>query len=200
MSVEVNDEVVTLTFVADTLTPVRAYAALRAAAGDSASFLLESVVGGERWGRYSILGYRPRREMTLQANGKWVDGASRPAAVEIGRPRPSRGGALALRAVAPRPRGRPTPRLASRAPTSAYLGWDLVHAIEKVPDWGGSATEPLGRFFGDATIVVLDALSNTSSRSRARTRRRRLWRALPSSRPPPRALCGSPIGLASPTG
>ena len=44
------------TFVADALTPVAAYAALRKAAPDRASFLLESVIGGERWGRYSILG------------------------------------------------------------------------------------------------------------------------------------------------
>ena len=58
------------TFVADTMTPVRAYAAaLRRAAGDAASFLLESVVGGERWGRYCILGYRPKHEATLQASG-----------------------------------------------------------------------------------------------------------------------------------
>src|SRR5450432_1274192 len=64
--------VATLTFVADTLTPVRAYAALRRAAGDTASFLLESVVGGERWGRYSILGYDPKHEVTLQPSGYWV--------------------------------------------------------------------------------------------------------------------------------
>src|SRR5271166_4098933 len=62
----------TLTFVADTMTPVRAYAALRHAAGDAASFLLESVVGGERWGRYSILGYEPKHEVTLQPSGYWV--------------------------------------------------------------------------------------------------------------------------------
>ena len=43
-------KVATLTFVADTLTPVRAYAALRTAAGDAASFLLESVVGGRALG------------------------------------------------------------------------------------------------------------------------------------------------------
>src|SRR5258708_6098136 len=60
------------TFVADTMTPVRAYAALRRAAGDEASFLLESVVGGERWGRYSILGYRPKHEVTLQPSGYGV--------------------------------------------------------------------------------------------------------------------------------
>src|SRR5262249_32769100 len=64
----------THTFVADTLTPVRAYAALRQAAPERASFLLESVVGGERWGRYSILGYRPRYEALLTRAGRSVHG------------------------------------------------------------------------------------------------------------------------------
>src|SRR5271170_4706678 len=77
--------VATLTFVADTMTPVRAYAALRRAAGDAASFLLESVVGGERVGRYSILGYRPKREMTLLASGQWVGEGGRPAPLAPGR-------------------------------------------------------------------------------------------------------------------
>src|SRR5579864_5933819 len=62
----------TFSFVSDTLTPVRAYAALRHGAGDAASFLLESVVGGERWGRYSILGYRPRHEAVLLPDGRWT--------------------------------------------------------------------------------------------------------------------------------
>src|SRR5271166_5851161 len=72
--------VATLTFVADTMTPVRAYAALRRAAGDSMSFLLESVVGGERWGRYSILGYNPKREVSLQPDGRWVGADGIPGA------------------------------------------------------------------------------------------------------------------------
>ncbi|MCL2450609.1 MAG: hypothetical protein FWD17_16800, partial [Polyangiaceae bacterium] len=75
----------TLTLVADTLTPVRAYAALRKAAPESASFLLESVVGGERWGRYSILGYRPKHEMTLGADGQWVGAGGVPIAGLDGR-------------------------------------------------------------------------------------------------------------------
>src|SRR5579863_5121919 len=72
----------TYTFVADTMTAVRAYAALRRAAGEEASFLLESVIGGERWGRYSILGYEPKDEVTLRADGVWVgaDGAPHPMA------------------------------------------------------------------------------------------------------------------------
>src|ERR1700691_4510089 len=74
--------VATVTFVADTMTPVRAYAALRRAAGEAASFLLESVVGGERWGRYSILGYEPQSELTLLPSGAWVgaDGGALDAA------------------------------------------------------------------------------------------------------------------------
>src|SRR5882757_7374872 len=60
--------VTTQTLVADRMTPVAAYAALRRAYA-GASFLLESVVSGERWGRYSILGYRPRRDIVVGAPG-----------------------------------------------------------------------------------------------------------------------------------
>ncbi len=151
----------TLTFVADTLTPVRAYAALRRAAGDAASFLLESVVGGERWGRYSILGYCPRDEMTLQANGEWV-GA-------LGCALPQREPRSRDPLEAARPIFEPSQAFAGTEGTAArfarayvgYLSWDLVHAIEKVPGWGPRATEPLGRFFGASTIVVFDSLTHT---------------------------------------
>jgi anthranilate synthase component 1 len=151
----------TLTFVADTLTPVRAYAALRRAAGDAASFLLESVVGGERWGRYSILGYCPRDEMTLMANGEWVGALG--CALPQREPRP--GDPLeAARAIF-----EPSQAFAGTEGTAArfaqayvgYLSWDLVHAIEKVPGWGPRATDPLGRFFGASTIVVFDSLTHT---------------------------------------
>src|SRR3954465_2687229 len=45
------------TFVADTETPVSAYLKLR---GDGPSFLLESAEQGQRFGRWSFLGFRPR--------------------------------------------------------------------------------------------------------------------------------------------
>ncbi len=45
------------TFIADTETPVSAYLKLR---GDGPSFLLESAEQGQRFGRWSFLGYRPR--------------------------------------------------------------------------------------------------------------------------------------------
>jgi anthranilate synthase component 1 len=160
--------VATLTFVADTITPVRAYAALRRAAGSAASFLLESVVGGERWGRYSILGYRPRHEMTLLPAGpdgqaRWVGARGETVAVPPGAHDPLE---------AARSLFEPSPELSEGAGPAArfaqahvgYLAWDLVHAIEKVPGWGDSVsapTAPLGRFFGGATIVVFDSLSHT---------------------------------------
>ena len=152
--------VATFTFVADTITPVRAYAALRRAAGDAASFLLESVVGGERWGRYSILGYRPRHEMTLLANGQWVGASGEPAKVP-----PSASDPLEAARAMFEPSDEPSRGDGTAARFAqtyvGYLAWDLVHAIEKVPGWGAQATAPMGRFFGGSTIVVFDGLSHT---------------------------------------
>jgi anthranilate synthase component 1 len=148
--------VATFTFVADTITPVRAYAALRRAAGDAASFLLESVVGGERWGRYSILGYRPRHEMTLLANGQWVGASGEPAKVAAGAADPLEAARALFEASSDDRSDGTAARFAQTY--VGYLAWDLVHAIEKVPGWGPEATAPLGRFFGGSTIVVFDGL------------------------------------------
>ena len=46
------------TVVADDCTPVRAFAAVAADPG-AGGFLLESVVGGEKWARYSFVGFDP---------------------------------------------------------------------------------------------------------------------------------------------
>ena len=58
--------ITTAKLVFDTLTPVAAYAALRKAEPEGASFLFESVVGGERWGRRTLVGYRPRRASAIR--------------------------------------------------------------------------------------------------------------------------------------
>jgi anthranilate synthase component 1 len=133
--------VATLTFVADTMTPVRAYAALRRAAGDAASFLLESVVGGERWGRFSILGYNPKREVTLQPGATGL-----PSLFDVARPAAVAGEHPAARFV---------------RSYVGYIAWDLVHGLDKVPGWGARATTPPARFFAGSTIVVFDGLSHT---------------------------------------
>jgi len=130
---------VTRTLVADGITPVRAYAALRAADPGSASFLLESVVGGERWGRYSVLGTRPRHEAILTAAG-WTA----PDGMLAGQPDPLRAAAAEKFARA----------------QVGYFAWDLVHSIERVPAWP-AFDGPLARFVGGATVVVFDGLAQT---------------------------------------
>src|ERR1044072_6268076 len=54
------------TFVADCETPVSAYLKLR---GDGPSFLLESAEQGQRVGRWSFLGFRPRSATRLALGG-----------------------------------------------------------------------------------------------------------------------------------
>ncbi len=131
--------VATLELVADGLTPVGAYAALRAA-DPGPSFLLESVVGGERWGRFSILGYRPRRDVVIEADG-------RDPFASLADLCPA--GGDTADAVAARFAGAHV----------GYLAYDLVHFATKVPRW--PAHEPLARLVGDATVVVFDALRQT---------------------------------------
>ncbi|HEY6464265.1 MAG TPA: chorismate-binding protein, partial [Polyangiaceae bacterium] len=157
--------VATLTFVADTITPVRAYAALRRAAGERASFLLESVVGGERWGRYSILGYDPKHEVSLQPSGHWVGAHGLPHGLASARDAKDpleAARSLFEREAGPDGHGGPTHPAARFAKSYVgYIAWDLVHTIEKVPGWGPRGTAPLARFFGGSTIVVFDSLSHT---------------------------------------
>jgi anthranilate synthase component I len=176
--------IATRTLVADALTPVRAYAALREADPNGASFLLESVVGGERWGRFSILGYRPWYEAILQPTG-WVlragSGASKatmPPVLRPSRAPPPFDPTGANDVIASiehlfRPLGGPAGEAARRASQAqrfaaahvGYMAWDLVHFIEKVPPRSEAAWNeqlmPLARFLGGATIVVFDALAQT---------------------------------------
>ena len=135
----------TQTVVADGLTPVRAYANLRAAAPDGASFLFESVVGGERWARYSILGYRPTYEATLRRTGWEISGAARDAGAPGGPPRALVDSKDPLAAIAKLLRDEnaaPPKSVAEKLARShvGYLAWDIVHVVEKVPPGIGTVS------------------------------------------------------------
>jgi anthranilate synthase component 1 len=136
----------TKTLVVDGITPVGAYRVLRADAG-LGSFLLESVVPGERWGRYSILGYRPRTETIL-------------------RPEPGIDPFARLAELMPTA-GDSTSDVASRF-ASAHVGlipYDIVHYSTKVETWPEIERErrPLARLVSDATVVVFDNLTHTAT-------------------------------------
>jgi anthranilate synthase component 1 len=151
----------TRTVVADGLTPVRAYANLRAAEPTGASFLFESVVGGERWARYSILGYRPTYEALLHREGWEIVGDAPRALADSKDP---------LAAIAPLLRdeqAEPPKSVAEKLARAhvGYLAWDIVHVVEKVPPGSDAIWRqhlvPLARLFGGATVVVFDALAQT---------------------------------------
>jgi anthranilate synthase component I len=108
-------------------TPLSVYAKL---AGDGPSFLLESAEHGERWGRYSFVGFDPF--LTLVGHHGEVSWLGTPP-VEVA------GASGALDALA-----RATE--AFRAPTLldlplhggavGYLGYDVIREVEDIPDTG----------------------------------------------------------------
>jgi anthranilate synthase component 1 len=154
---------VTRTLVADGLTPVAAYAALRQADPERASFLFESVVAGDRWGRFSILGYRPRYEAILGAGG-WTTRGDAPVTLGSSGDPLSAAEPLFRATDARSASGTDAPSNPAAKLTRAvfgFLAWDLVHAIEKVPGWPAGDVSTLARFVGGATLVVFDALAQT---------------------------------------
>lgn len=129
-------------FVADRITPVAAYASLRRA-HEGPSFLLESVIGGERWGRYSILGYRPRRQIVLEAAS-----LADPYA-ELASRIPRHGNAHSEKSLAA--------RLAQSH--VGYLAYDLASIAQGIEAFG--THEPIARLLSDMTVIVFDNLEQT---------------------------------------
>jgi anthranilate synthase component 1 len=134
-------------FSADTLTPVVACAAV---ARPPFAFLLESVVGGERWARYSFVGTAPREAWRYRAGSaeRWSpdEGWNSLGPIEdlfahIGS------------LVRPR-RAERTPGLPPfTGGLVGYLGYDVVRSIERLP------TPPADdRGLPDAMFMLADTL------------------------------------------
>jgi anthranilate synthase component 1 len=131
-------QILTRTFAADHITPVRAYAALRAQSPGRSSFLLESVLPGERWGRYSIIGYRARTEHA------YPPGTNMLAMLEEDVATLENAEGLAARF--------------SQA-LVGYIAYDAVHPLHKVDPWPTEGNR--GRLMRDATVVVFDNVTQT---------------------------------------
>lgn len=120
-------------FLFDADTAVTAYAKLAGGTDGPArfGFLLESVVGGEKWARYTFLGTSPREAWRLEAGrlvSTWTPGGGWGEAEELGDPL----GDLDRRLRALRPVSVPwLPRFWGGA--VGYLGYDVVRTIEALP-------------------------------------------------------------------
>ena len=132
--------------VADMLTPVGVFAGL---VGERPGFLLESVEGGERWGRYSFVGREPLA--TIVARGRRVTSSGRlevPSGPDIG----------ILAVLEELLAAHRSPVLADLPPLHGgvvgYLGYDVVREVEHLPD-----TPPDDQGFPDAALVVIGQLA-----------------------------------------
>ncbi|MHB8218869.1 MAG: anthranilate synthase component I [Acidimicrobiales bacterium] len=138
--------------VADTLTPVAAFQNI---VGDEQGFLLESVEGGERWGRYSFVGRRPLAMLDVRGDTvQWSGAAPRPeghipgalAALEV------------LLDAYTTPLASELGVTASLPPLHAgvvgYLGYDVVREVERLPN---APADDQG--FPDAALSVIGELA-----------------------------------------
>jgi anthranilate synthase component I len=131
------------TLTADLETPVSAF--LRLAAAEPECFLLESVEGGERLGRYTYIGIRPSRRIVSRGTEIEV--------TEHGRTRSATGDVFALLREALS--GHSPARVPGLPPFTAgavgFFSYDVVRQIERLPD---DTVDDLG--MPDACLMFFD--------------------------------------------
>ncbi|TMD08985.1 MAG: anthranilate synthase component I, partial [Chloroflexi bacterium] len=131
--------------LADALTPVSAFAAL---AADGPAYLLESVEGGERLGRYSFVASDPMAVITIR------DGTARLANESGSQVLPGRDPLDALQRYLAGFRAEPSdglPRFCGGA--VGYLGYEAARYLERVPL---PDSDPLG--VPDGVFLISDTL------------------------------------------
>src|SRR6266852_3964294 len=133
--------------VTDADTPVAAFAKI---ARPPFAFLLESLVGGERWARYTFLGTEPREAWRYRGQrvDRWTPASGWEQAGQTTDP---------VSHLADRLRALPSvalpglPRFMGGA--VGYLGYDVVRSIERLP---AGPTDTLG--VPDAVVMIADSL------------------------------------------
>jgi anthranilate synthase component I len=131
------------TLIADLETPVSAF--LRLASDEPQSFLLESVEGGEKVGRYTFIGVRPYRTILSRGSSIVIN--------ELGKSRTIEGDIFAL--LNELLAGQKPARIAGLPPFTAgavgFFAYDVVRQIERLPQ---KAVDDLG--IPDACFMFFD--------------------------------------------
>jgi anthranilate synthase component 1 len=137
--------------LADMDTPVSAFINL----GGAPSFLLESVVGGEKWARYSFLGSRPSKiiqsrgsQVKISSNGKGSRLFEVRDPIEIIEKEISQYRPVEVKGL---------PRFSGGF--VGYIGYDMVRFMEKIPDTAMPGLDIPDMFFMVAdTMLIFDSL------------------------------------------
>ncbi len=138
-------------FHADLETPVSAYLKI-ARRFPTDHFLLESVEGGEKWARYSFIGFDPLIRFRADADFVTVDRGSNSERL------PASGDPLVLlEQLLGRLKYRSAdglPRLSGGA--VGFIGYDYVRRIERIPDLHPAADTPEALFIFPSRMLVFD--------------------------------------------
>ena len=139
--------------IADLDTPLTIFA--KVAAGDAHAFLFESLEGGEKWGRYSFIGFDPL--MTVTSHGAQVE-------IKQGGKIDNRGGnplaiLKALLGSFNASQADYLPRFFGGA--VGYLSYDMVRFMEKLPDLHGRLDFPDSSFMIPRIVLIHDNFKQT---------------------------------------
>ncbi|MDI6710980.1 MAG: anthranilate synthase component I [Bacillota bacterium] len=142
-------------WLVDTETPISVFQKLSATR--KVAFLLESVEGGERMGRYSFIGLDPAWELRIKDGQSVLSGKDGQAAALDGHPLD------VLRGLMARYRSAPFPRpLRFHGGAVGYLAYDFVRYLERLPAANPDDLGlPDGFFLFPRTVLVFDHLRHT---------------------------------------
>ncbi len=138
----------------DLETPVSAYKKLR---GEGCSFLLESVEGGEKWGRFSFLGLNPAVLFQVKGGQTSIQRQGRTEALDPGADPFEH---LRQLLAGFRPVAAPgLPRFWGGL--VGYLGYDMVRYIERLPALTPPTDMPEARLMLADNLLIFDNLRQT---------------------------------------
>jgi anthranilate synthase component I len=138
----------------DLETPVSAYKKLRR---EGYSYLLESVEGGEKWGRFSFLGLNPSLLFEVRQGVTTMQRRGRQETLDQGAdPFTHLRSLLAELTAVPAPG---LPRFWGGL--VGYLGYDMVRYIERLPDATPATSMPEARLMLADNLLIFDNLRQT---------------------------------------